>query len=371
MKTHYPKVEHGIVNRASGSLFSYQGWPTVARDEKGTLYVVSSSFRAGHICPFGKTALYVSHDEGNSWSPPTVINDTYLDDRDAGILYMGNGRLLVTWFTHSADAYQTVMKSEIRKFLSDAAYTVAQGVLDSYDALPEHARMSGSYVRISEDYGKTWGETIYVPINAPHGPTLCKDGTLIYLGCNFYKDDRIHLRSGEDTKIACFASRDGGYTWEKRSTVAQPKCLLERGEYLCEPHVIELADGRLLGAYRIQGKPLRIATAISSDQGRSWGEITYSDTVGSPPHLMIHSSGALICTFGRRKAPFGMRAKVSYDNGLTWDKEYVLDERFQGWDMGYPSTVELSDGSLLTVYYQRVEGDDYCSILYTKWRVAD
>ena len=27
-------------------------------------------------------------------------------------------------------------------------------------------------------------------------------------------------------------------------------------------------------------------------------------------------------------------------------------------DLGYPSTVELSDGSLLTVYYQKYAGDE-------------
>ena len=60
MKTFYPEVEHGIVNRATNTLFKYQGWPTVARDENGALYVASSSFRIYHVCPFGKTAMYIS-----------------------------------------------------------------------------------------------------------------------------------------------------------------------------------------------------------------------------------------------------------------------------------------------------------------------
>ena len=33
-----PEVKHGIVNRVQNTIFSYQGWPTVARDENGTLY---------------------------------------------------------------------------------------------------------------------------------------------------------------------------------------------------------------------------------------------------------------------------------------------------------------------------------------------
>jgi hypothetical protein len=62
---------------------------------------------------------------------------------------------------------------------------------------------------------------------------------------------------------------------------------------------------------------------------------------------------------------------VSCDGGKTWEDEYVLhnpkDE--QGRDLGYPSTVELADGSLLTVYYQKYEDDPKCSMLYTKWRL--
>jgi hypothetical protein len=31
--------------------------------------------------------------------------------------------------------------------------------------------------------------------------------------------------------------------------------------------------------------------------------------------------------------------------------------------------VELSDGSFISVYYQRYENDDRTSILYTKWKI--
>ena len=41
---------------------------------------------------------------------------------------------------------------------------------------------------------------------------------------------------------------------------------------------------------------------------------------GAPPHLLLHSSGALICSVGRRKEPFGQRAYVSYDGGETWTR---------------------------------------------------
>ena len=40
MKVIYPEATHGIIHRVQGSVFRYQGWPSVARDENGTLYAV-------------------------------------------------------------------------------------------------------------------------------------------------------------------------------------------------------------------------------------------------------------------------------------------------------------------------------------------
>ena len=63
---------------------------------------------------------------------------------------------------------------------------------------------------------------------------------------------------------------------------------------------------------------------------------------------------------------------VSYDLGKTWEDDYVLHnaKNEKDGDLGYPSTVELDDGSLLTVYYQKYEDDLNCSILYTRWNLG-
>ena len=357
---------HGIINRVEYSMFRYQGWPTVTKDENGVLYAVASGFRISHICPFGKTVLYVSFDQGKTWTPPTIINDTYLDDRDAGILYMGNGRMLVTWFTHSAKAYHTRYKQPIEKWTPSFAKNTVAGALADYEFLPEEERLAGSYIRISEDYGRTWGERIRIPISAPHGPTLCRDGSLIYLGREQYCEDREAIRTTKST-VALYRSLDGGYTWNEESTVPSPNWLAE-GERLEEPHVLELPNGNLLGAFRVGGrKPFSIATSVSKDGGKTWQEVICTGVSGSPPHLMLHSSGAIICSYGRREEPFGERAMVSRDMGETWSEEYTLSVHPSSADLGYPSTVELEDKSLITVYYQRYGDDKYPSILYTKW----
>ncbi len=365
MKSVRPEATHGIVNRVTTSLYSYQAWPTVAQDENGTLYAVASGFRIRHVDPFGKTVMYISRNGGKTWTPPIVINDTYLDDRDAGILYLGNGKLLVSWFTRNAEEYS----SEKHKAMMEAAplagrTTIAGGMVASTQ-LPAEVKAIGSYVRVSEDYGVTWGETYSLPVTAPHGPTLCRDGSLIYLGTEHRP---VGQRIGTP-KNKLFRSRDDGKTWQEVSTIQNP-AWLQPGERFCEPHVIELSDGRLLGAVRVEGRtPFTMATAFSFDGGKSWTDFVCTDVSGAPPHLLQHSSGAVICTFGRREPPYGEYAMISHDLGKTWTEEYVIDDNTDSRDLGYGSTVELPDGSLLTVYYQRCPGDNYPSILYTKWKL--
>ena len=64
----------------------YIGWPTIVRTRAGELIIVFSGDRDSHICPWGKTQLVRSSDEGKTWSEPVVIRNTPLDDRDAGLL---------------------------------------------------------------------------------------------------------------------------------------------------------------------------------------------------------------------------------------------------------------------------------------------
>ena len=91
-------MKHGIVNRSTDGWFVYQGWPTVAKDENGALYAAASGHRLTHVCPFGKDLMYVSHDEGQTWSAPQIVNDTKLDDRDAGLVCWGDGKEPVAEF---------------------------------------------------------------------------------------------------------------------------------------------------------------------------------------------------------------------------------------------------------------------------------
>ena len=50
--------------------------------------------------------------------------------------------------------------------------------------------------------------------------------------------------------------------------------------------------------------------------------------------------------------------------------DYILRDEGPDTDLGYPSSVELDDGSLLTLYYQKRESSqEKCSLLWTRWKL--
>jgi len=355
----YPVKEDGIVYRNPNTLFRYNAWPTICRDDEGVLYTVFSGLRGQHVCPFGKTCLCKSYDNGKTWSAPLIVNDTWLDDRDAGILCLGGKKMMVSWFTHPAEHYVNAARGAI--------WVPSVSLMDElYPSIPEEHGKGGSFLRVSEDGGLTWGDTYTLPISAPHGPIQRRDGSLLYLGKELLAiwDDSIE---GPDVILA-MESRDDGKTWTELGKVPLPDVEgISWERHLHEPHVLELANGRLLGVIRGEWPRPTVYLTHSDDGGYTWSVPEALSIRGYPPYIMQHSSGAILITAGRRIPPYGQRVLVSYDGGDTWPDEYVLRDDAQNDDLGYPATVELPDKKLLTVYYQWYPGDTMPSILYTKW----
>ncbi|MEX0669784.1 MAG: exo-alpha-sialidase [Pirellulales bacterium] len=179
-------------------------------------------------------------------------------------------------------------------------------------------------------------------------------------------------------EIAAARSTDGGQTWNMVGRV--PVAPRTNAANYHEPHVVELSSGRLVAAIRLEdhsGKTLAAAgipsftimQTESDDGGATWSMPRWLGFKGSPPHLLRHSSGALVMTYGYRERPFGQRVAISRDDGRTWDADWILRGDGPDGDLGYPSTVELTDGSLFTVCYQKAGKDEKCSLLSSRWKL--
>jgi hypothetical protein len=59
----------------------------------------------------------------------------------------------------------------------------------------------------------------------------------------------------------------------------------------------------------------------------------------------------LCLTYGYRAEPFSIRARLSSDNGKTWGEIVTVRGAGAAWDLGYPRSVERRDGKIATMYY--------------------
>jgi sialidase-1 len=357
--------QHGIVCRLPGERLGYFGWPGLARLNDGSLLVSSSGLRSEHVCPWGKTVLNASKDEGKTWSPPRVINDSPLDDRDTGLLHLGGGKLLITWFT--ADTRRDSFTDSIREWLGAEEMDSWKHTVNRWTE-EDVQRWLGSWIMLSDDRGATWSQPLRSPVSSPAGPGLLASGDLLYLG----KD----ASAMGDGRILAVRSRDGGCSWALSGTVPLYPGTVA-GNYH-EPHVVELPNGRLVGMIRVENHAscdlasvgvvnFSLMQTNSDDGGATWSVPCPLGFHGSPPHLLRHSSGTLVCVYGYRQAGFGQRAMLSYDDGQTWEQDWIIRDDGLDFDLGYPKSVEMNDGSIFTVYYQKLPGDKKCSLLWSRW----
>ena len=55
------------------------------------------------------------------------------------------------------------------------------------------------------------------------------------------------------------------------------------------------------------------------------------------------------------------------DEGRTWGEGIILRHDGNGWDLGYPRTVQRPDGEILTMYYFKDASSNKCYIGATIW----
>jgi len=340
----------------------YHGWPTVARRRNGDLVVSYSGGREAHVCPFGRVEMMVSHDRGATWQWPQTILDGPSDDRDSGVLETAKGTLLVTTFTSLA--YEAVLKKgEALKGKPEAwpearlaAWELAHNRLSAEQRQAE----PGEWMIRSTDGGITWSARYPTIVNSPHGPIQLSDGRLLYAGKQLWTEEK---------KNGVCESTDDGITWKWLAEVP-PRAGDEASQYH-ELHAVETGDGRLIAQIRNHNKNNAGETlqSESADGGRTWSEPHSIGVWGLPSFLTKLRDGRLLMTYGHRRAPFGNQARMSADHGRTWTEPLIIYGDGVTGDLGYPSTVELDDGTLLTVWYESMKGVPHAVLRQAKWRI--
>lgn len=346
----------------------YHGWSTVARRANGELWLSWSGGRESHVCPFGQVHAMTSHDDGKSWTFPRVLLDSAIDDRDSGVLETAKGTLLVTTFTSLAYESFLEKQASFAELKPKGWETKAMKPEQLAKWNAAHARLDaagrkaelGQWLIRSTDGGLTWSPRIPTIVNSPHGPTQLKDGRLLYVGKQLWTGDK---------KIGVCESKDDGLTWQWLADIPTRKGDDAAHSYH-ELHAVEAADGTIIAQIRNHNEADKGGTlqTESKDGGKTWSE-PHPITFGLPSHLLRLRDGRLLMTYGHRRLPFGNQARLSTDHGQTWSEPMILSGDGKGGDLGYPSTVELADGTFLTVWYESMAKPKLAVLRQAKWKL--
>ncbi|MEP6671243.1 MAG: sialidase family protein [Chthoniobacter sp.] len=161
-----------------------------------------------------------------------------------------------------------------------------------------------------------------------------------------------------------FASTDHGKTWTRRGGVAFP------GTDFDEHMIVELRDGRL---WMLARTKKGISESFSTDKGAKWSEPQPSSIQNPSARFFIRrlASGNLLLV---KNGPIDKRlprrsnltAFLSTDDGKTWGKGLLLDERAA---VSYPDGLQAPDGTIHIAYDWNRHTD--AEILMAKFREED
>jgi photosystem II stability/assembly factor-like uncharacterized protein len=206
---------------------------------------------------------------------------------------------------------------------------------------------------LSSDHGRSWRRDHLDLDMVPHGDVFqLSNGRL---GCSMYMTTRTTPRR---RRAAIVFSDDDGKTWGNQRPMADAD--------IGETHVIRQKNGNLLAVGRTSCVD-RMDGALphgtgeillkSTDEGETWSEPKLLSPQGQEnAHLLELSDGQLLCSFTSRiPGLFGVVLRMSSDGGVTWSLPVVLiSSPARDWrktDCGYPSSIQLEDGTIVTAYY--------------------
>lgn len=300
---------------------NYCGWPKLTLMPDGSINLNCHN-RPMHGSPDGYIECWKSLDEGRTfqlagvpvWPDP---GESRIDEA-AGPAWNGDYLTIVDRRTQAQDKSPTLARS------NDCGKT--------FQCVQSHFRLA------------TLGHTVLMPYGS-----IIKVGTS-RLAFHFWTPaDPSASVDDEHISYVCF-SHDDGATWNDYHVI-------DRGInetalwFFDDRHGVAVA--RLDGGQssrRDGGEGMRLYR--TTDGGKTW---VYESTVTSqgmlPAHLLQLRNGELLMSYGFRFANLhGVMVSISQDEGRLWSEPNIL-AHYPSIDSGYPSTIQLKDGSLCTAYY--------------------
>ena len=319
---------------------------------------------ARHIGVGGRLDLITSRNGGRDWSAPRTIANMPPDSRSGAFGQAADGRLIYA-------------------FSVTGPYRDGQFVFET--------NRYTLWVTTSDDNGDSWSpprqlKTAPYEWAMPYGKIVTlPDGALLMALYGWYQPER---EGGELPKDklgwhpAVCRSNDNGATWSLPTPMFgyAPGA---KGYGYHETALVVLPEGNVLAVMR--GGPWDgLDQCLSTNQGRTWSSVEgvvsgpdKRNRARLPGDVIRLKSGRLLLTFGHREPPFGVEAVLSHKNTGQWDElaaaplpttwkplpsrkkagqwdwrtHVSLEWNAASADCGYPSSVQLDDGTIVTLYY--------------------
>lgn len=361
----------------------YCSFPHIAYLPDGKLAVVfrkaskfsSDSAKSGiatHHDPDSSIEWITSSDNGLTWDKKSqkTIYKSHYGVNDPALTILKDGTILVRFV--ALDIQKSLFPKENPKKIF--SHRTEHGLLTT---------VAGNLVIASKDNGTTWEELSLT--DCPEiGPSCSRDPIVempdeswlmpVYTGAPQRSDISWVIRSFDKGKSWCSPIR---IMHDEKGKFSQLQ-----GINYNETSLLHLGKGELLAIVRSDadfhtedefmpvGGVGGLSVARSFDSGMSWTYPVRTGIWGQPGSIIQLSNGNILCTYGYRKSPFGVRCCISYDCGITWDikNEIIVRDDCPTWDCGYPFTIELNDGNMYTVYYF-VDNEGTRHICGTNWKI--
>lgn len=363
-----------ILHRGHSQTMGWVGVPDILKLNNGDL-IVSIRAATEHLSNDGEICTIRSRDSGKTWTDYRIVaSDKGVDHRDASILQLGNGRLLMHWFPElSYDKESGATHGDGRRF--------------------GYGKQGGNTVHVlhSDDLGESWNRENEIvidpePLHYLHSVEPCIELPSGRILMPVYGE--IGPRGEEQGAVALFKSDDEGMFWEHFSTVASDQDVGEEGHFSCGETSIRLTkSGKIVAIMRTELRPweespvegLHMWQSVSEDLGETWTKPKRLHNMLSrtQPNLIQLSDGRLLVGYGYRgidygqwgDQPFGIRFHVSEDEGETWSPQIILRDDFPNICMGYPASVEIEENRIFTVYWFNLFGRYYLEGSF--WTIPD
>lgn len=193
-------------------------------------------------------------------------------------------------------------------------------------------------------------------------PTVLRDGTWLFpcavWTCRPPEEDHPEVAGERLSNV--YASTDQGETFAWRGGADVPN------RHFDEHMVVQRRDGSLwMLVRRYDG----IGQAFSYDDGFTWWQAGHSGIPNPSSRFFIRrlaSGNLLLVNHVDFRGRNNLMAKLSFDEGRTWQGGLMLDERT---GVSYPDGGQASDGSIYIAYdYSRYEARE---ILFAKFTEQD